>query len=114
MVTRDGSSNELCRVRGGALVREIAPRRDERFVFKPRYSAFDHTPLQLILDELGCERLLLAGMTTEGMRGADGHCGVCARAEGQRDRGCLRDHRPLAREDSTATRSVATLLRPLA
>jgi nicotinamidase-related amidase len=51
---------------GGELMGELVPLPGERFVIKPRYSAFDHTPLALILDELGCERLLLAGMTTEG------------------------------------------------
>jgi len=51
---------------GGGLMRELVPVPGERFVIKPRYSAFDHTPLALILEELGCERVLLAGMTTEG------------------------------------------------
>ena len=51
---------------GGALVEAIAPRAGETFVVKPRYSAFDHTPLDLILGELGVERLLLGGMSTEG------------------------------------------------
>ena len=51
---------------GGELVRAVVPRSDERFVIKPRYSAFDHTPLELILEEIGCERLFVAGMTTEG------------------------------------------------
>ncbi|MBA3561962.1 MAG: isochorismatase family protein, partial [Actinobacteria bacterium] len=46
--------------------RSVSPRRGERFVVKPRYSAFDHTPLELILEALECQRLLLAGMTTEG------------------------------------------------
>jgi nicotinamidase-related amidase len=32
---------------------------------KPRYSAFDHTPLDLILRELEIERILLAGAATE-------------------------------------------------
>jgi nicotinamidase-related amidase len=50
---------------GGELVRELVPRAGDRFVIKPRYSAFDHTPLGLILAELQCERLLIAGMTTE-------------------------------------------------
>jgi nicotinamidase-related amidase len=49
----------------GQLVELIAPRREDRFVVKPRYSAFDHTPLALILDDLGTERILLAGMSTE-------------------------------------------------
>ncbi|MGL6280475.1 MAG: isochorismatase family cysteine hydrolase [Gaiella sp.] len=50
----------------GAAVRGLAPETGDRFVIKPRYSAFDHTPLDLLLDELGCDRLLLIGMTTEG------------------------------------------------
>jgi nicotinamidase-related amidase len=52
--------------RGGELVDAIAPREDECFVVKPRYSAFDHTPLALILREREIERLLLGGMSTEG------------------------------------------------
>jgi nicotinamidase-related amidase len=52
--------------RGGELVAAIVPQEGDRFVVKPRYSAFDHTPLVLILRELGVERLLLAGASTEG------------------------------------------------
>jgi nicotinamidase-related amidase len=52
--------------RGGELVEAIAPRKDDCFVVKPRYSAFDHTPLELILREREVERLLLGGMSTEG------------------------------------------------
>jgi nicotinamidase-related amidase len=67
----DGDSARLVRRaieqgRGGALVAEIAPQEGERFVFKPRYSAFDHTPLELILRDLETERILLAGAATEG------------------------------------------------
>jgi nicotinamidase-related amidase len=51
--------------RGGELVREIAPREGDRFVLKPRYSAFKHTPLDLLLRELGVELVLLAGAATE-------------------------------------------------
>ena len=47
------------------FVEAIVPRREDRFVVKPRYSAFDHTPLALILGDLGIERILLAGMSTE-------------------------------------------------
>jgi nicotinamidase-related amidase len=50
---------------GGELVAEIAPRAGDVFVFKPRYSAFDSTPLALVLEELRVERLLLAGNATE-------------------------------------------------
>ena len=52
--------------RGGELVQAIAPGEDECFVVKPRYSAFDHTPLALILQEREIERLLVGGMSTEG------------------------------------------------
>lgn len=51
--------------KAGDLVEQIAPQPDDRFVVKPRYSAFDHTPLVLILRELGIERILLAGAATE-------------------------------------------------
>jgi nicotinamidase-related amidase len=50
---------------GGELVEAVAPRPGDRFVVKPRYSAFDHTPLELLLRELEAERILLAGMATE-------------------------------------------------
>ncbi len=50
---------------GGALVQAIAPQAGDRFVIKPRYSAFDHTPLELLLRELDVERILLAGAATE-------------------------------------------------
>jgi nicotinamidase-related amidase len=66
----DGDAPRLVREaldgQGGDLVRAIAPRQAETFVVKPRYSAFDHTPLELILRELEVERLLLGGMSTEG------------------------------------------------
>jgi nicotinamidase-related amidase len=35
-------------------------------VLKPRYSAFDHTVLTLLLQELEIERILLIGSATEG------------------------------------------------
>jgi nicotinamidase-related amidase len=52
--------------RGGELVAAVAPREGDRFVVKPRYSAFDHTPLDIILRDLEVERILLAGAATEG------------------------------------------------
>jgi nicotinamidase-related amidase len=52
--------------RGGDLVSALAPTSDDRFVFKARYSAFDHTPLHLLLKELRVRRLLLLGAATEG------------------------------------------------
>jgi nicotinamidase-related amidase len=49
----------------GQLVAGISPRPGDSFVVKPRYSAFDHTPLVLILRELEIERILIAGAATE-------------------------------------------------
>lgn len=51
---------------GGDVAAALAPRESEPFILKPRYSAFDHTALELLLRELRIERLLLAGGTTEG------------------------------------------------
>jgi nicotinamidase-related amidase len=51
--------------RGGDLVAAIAPREGDRVVLKPRYSAFDSTPLEILLRELDVEHLRLAGMATE-------------------------------------------------
>jgi nicotinamidase-related amidase len=50
---------------GGEVIAAIAPQPGDRVVLKPRYSAFDHTPLVLLLRELEIERLLLAGAATE-------------------------------------------------
>jgi nicotinamidase-related amidase len=66
----DGDARRLVRHavqegRGGGLVEAIAPAEGDRFVVKPRYSAFDHTPLVLVLRELGVERILIAGAATE-------------------------------------------------
>jgi len=66
----DGDRGRLVRQalegRGGDLLEPLAPGDDDRFVVKPRYSAFDKTPLELILRELETERILLAGASTEG------------------------------------------------
>jgi nicotinamidase-related amidase len=66
----DGDAPRLVRRalegRGGELVAAIAPQDGDRFVVKPPYSAFDHTPLVLILRSLEVERLLLTGASTEG------------------------------------------------
>jgi nicotinamidase-related amidase len=51
--------------RGAAEVAQVAPEDGDRFILKPRYSAFDHTPLVLLLRELGVERIVVAGAATE-------------------------------------------------
>jgi nicotinamidase-related amidase len=65
----DGDAPRLVRMalagKGGSLLEDVAPKEGERFVVKPRYSAFDHTPLEIILRDLDIERILLAGAATE-------------------------------------------------
>jgi nicotinamidase-related amidase len=51
--------------RAGELVGVIRPLPGDRFVVKPRYSAFDSTPLAILLAELSIDRILLAGAATE-------------------------------------------------
>jgi nicotinamidase-related amidase len=50
----------------GEVIAPLAPEPGDRFVLKPRYSAFDHTALPLLLEELQIERILLIGSATEG------------------------------------------------
>jgi nicotinamidase-related amidase len=56
----------LARRPGGAVLAPLAPKRGDCFLLKPRYSAFDRTPLVLLLRELEVERILLMGAATEG------------------------------------------------
>jgi nicotinamidase-related amidase len=52
--------------RSREIATQLAPLPGDSFVFKPRYSAFDNTPLALILRERKIDRVLLAGASTEG------------------------------------------------
>ena len=51
---------------GGDAVRPLLPRAGDRVVLKHRYSAFDHTALELLLQALEVERVVLVGSATEG------------------------------------------------
>jgi nicotinamidase-related amidase len=51
--------------KGGDLLAGLGPRPSEPLLVKPRYSAFDHTALELLLRELGAERIVLVGGATE-------------------------------------------------
>jgi nicotinamidase-related amidase len=55
----------LERSRAGSLLEEVAPRDGDALVRKTRYSAFDHTPLAMVLAGHGAQRVLLAGTATE-------------------------------------------------
>jgi nicotinamidase/pyrazinamidase len=47
------------------LLEAVAPWPGDAFLRKPRYSAFDHTALEILLAQLETERVLLAGAATE-------------------------------------------------
>jgi nicotinamidase-related amidase len=49
----------------GPMLEPLAPLPEDAFVVKPRYSAFDATPLEILLEELEIDRLFLVGTTTE-------------------------------------------------
>ena len=47
------------------LVEPVLPRDGHSFVIKARHSAFYETPLEYLLDQMGVDRLVLAGQVTE-------------------------------------------------
>ena len=51
---------------GGDVIRPLLPRPGDHVLLKHRYSAFDHTPLELLLSSLEIERVVLVGAATEG------------------------------------------------
>jgi nicotinamidase-related amidase len=51
---------------GGDVVRSLLPQAGDRVLLKHRYSAFDHTALELLLESLDVVRVLLVGAATEG------------------------------------------------
>jgi nicotinamidase/pyrazinamidase len=52
--------------RSREIVESLAPRPGEHVLLKHRYSAFDHTALDLLLERLDVARLVLIGAATEG------------------------------------------------
>jgi nicotinamidase-related amidase len=67
--TWQSDAGELLRLalagRGRALVAPLAPQPGEPVLLKPRYSAFDDTPLATVLREREVEELDVAGTATE-------------------------------------------------
>jgi nicotinamidase-related amidase len=51
---------------GGEVIRDLLPQAGDHVLLKHRYSAFDHTALDLLLEVKGTERVVLVGATTEG------------------------------------------------
>src|SRR5213078_932855 len=52
-------AREAARGLGGDVIRQIAPRPGDRVLLKHRYSAFDHTALDLLLGAESSERVLV-------------------------------------------------------
>jgi nicotinamidase-related amidase len=50
----------------GDVIRPLLPRPGDAVLLKHRYSAFDHTALELLLEARSVERVLIAGAATEG------------------------------------------------
>ena len=60
-----GLVRRALRGRGGDVIAAVEPLAGDSFVFKSRYSGFDHTLLELLLRQLEVERVLLVGGATE-------------------------------------------------
>lgn len=57
-----------CRARRGAaaeIAERLLPRRGDLTILKPRHSAFYATPLDLLLRQLRCKRLVIAGIAAD-------------------------------------------------
>jgi nicotinamidase-related amidase len=52
--------------KGGELIARLVPNDGDPVLLKHRYSAFDHTPLDILLGSRSVERVLLVGSATEG------------------------------------------------
>ena len=51
---------------GGDIIRSLLPRPGDHVLLKHRYSAFDHTALELLLEAKSTERVIVVGAATEG------------------------------------------------
>jgi nicotinamidase-related amidase len=51
---------------GGDVIRQLLPQEGDHVLLKHRYSAFDHTALELLLGAKSAERVLVVGAATEG------------------------------------------------
>lgn len=57
----------------GAMARLLAPQAGDKFVLKPRHSAFYGTPLEFLLEELKVEALILTGIAADSCISATAH-----------------------------------------
>jgi nicotinamidase-related amidase len=59
-------AREAANGRGGEVIRDVLPKPGDHVLLKHRYSAFDHTALELLLEATSTERVLVMGGATEG------------------------------------------------
>jgi nicotinamidase-related amidase len=52
-------------VTGAPLVEALPPEQDDYSILKPQHSAFYNTPLEVLLQQLGVRRVVLAGIATD-------------------------------------------------
>lgn len=57
---------DALRGRGGDMLEPLIPQPGDPILLKHRYSAFDHTPLDLLLESLHVQRVVLIGAAAEG------------------------------------------------
>ena len=51
--------------RGAPVIERLLPQQDDYNILKPKHSAFYATPMNLLLEHLGVEDLIIAGLTTD-------------------------------------------------
>ena len=81
----------------GEIARRLEPRRGDCTILKPRHSAFYATPLHLLLEQLGCRRLVIAGLAAD-------NCVLFSAMDGY-----LRGYELWVPEDCTAAESEEAL-----
>lgn len=88
---------ELCEGgQEGSIAERLHPKKEDYFVLKPHRSGFYGTPLELLLGELECTRLLLSGITTD----------MCVLATA--NDACMREFDTIVLQDGTASFDKAT------
>ena len=61
-----GLADEAANAPVGEVIRPLLPSPGDRVLLKHRYSAFDHTALELLLEAESVERVVVIGAATEG------------------------------------------------
>lgn len=84
-----------CGSEGARITEALEPQSDDYFVLKPKHSAFFSTPLELLLRDLGADRVLLTGVASD-------QCVLVTAAEAR-----MRDLSVVVPRDCVASQSTA-------